>query len=113
PTRSGVVAAAPPADTAAPAISGTPRHGATLTADKGTWTGTTPIDYAYQWRRCGADGSGCGDIPGATQRTYVANAGAVGGTLRVAVTATNVAGTARASSAPTAAVDAIPPSVRT
>src|SRR4029079_16639589 len=97
----------------APAISGTPRDGATLTADKGTWTGTTPIDYAYQWRRCGPDGSGCADIPGATRSTYVATSADVSGTLRVAVAATNVAGTARATSTSTASVDGIAPHAST
>ena len=49
-----------------PSITGTPADGGTLTADPGTWTGTAPIDYDYQWQRCDEDGAGCTDITGAT-----------------------------------------------
>ena len=50
------VAAAPPVNTSAPTITGTPADGETLTVDPGTWDGTTPIDYEYQWQRCDEDG---------------------------------------------------------
>jgi hypothetical protein len=109
----GVVAPIAPASTATPTIAGTARDGATLTANPGTWTGTDPIAFIYRWRRCDGDGQGCADIPGATRDTYVATAADVARTLRVIVTATNVAGSARATSDPTAAVDAVAPSVRT
>jgi fibronectin type 3 domain-containing protein len=107
------VAAVAPDPTAAPSIDGPPRDGATLTADTGSWSGTTPIAFAYQWRRCDGAGQGCADISGATARTYVATAADVARTVRVVVTATNVTGSARATSEPTAAVDAVAPSVRT
>ena len=32
----------------------------------GTWTGTPPITYTYQWQRCDATGTSCADIAGAT-----------------------------------------------
>src|SRR5205823_5912742 len=56
------VTAAPPANTAAPTVSGTPRDGELLTTDTGTWTGTPPLAYSYQWRRCDAGGQNCTSI---------------------------------------------------
>ena len=56
---------APPDDHAAP-----PQEGQTPDRRTGTWTGTTPMTYTYQWRRCDADGEHCVDIPGATAPTY-------------------------------------------
>jgi hypothetical protein len=92
---------AAPVNTAAPTISGTPEQGQTLTAEPGTWTGTAPISYGYQWRRCDADGAACADIAGAAGAGYGVAAADVGRTLRVAVTATNDAGAATATSAAT------------
>jgi hypothetical protein len=103
------VGAEGPASTSAPTISGTPRDGRTLTADRGSWTGTPPITYAYQWRRCDADGAGCASIAGATGSTYDVSAADVDGTLRVAVTATNAGGSATATSAATDRIDALGP----
>ncbi|HEX8647230.1 MAG TPA: hypothetical protein VF715_10035, partial [Thermoleophilaceae bacterium] len=103
------VTATPPANTALPTISGTARHGQTLTASNGTWTGTTPLTYTYQWRRCDSAGASCADISGATSQTYVAQQADVGGTVRVVVTATNSAGNASATSAQTGSVAATAP----
>ncbi|HEX8648665.1 MAG TPA: hypothetical protein VF715_17350, partial [Thermoleophilaceae bacterium] len=103
------VTAMPPANTALPTISGTPQHGQTLTATNGTWTGTTPISYSYQWRRCDSAGASCADISGATSQTYTAQQADVGGTVRVVVTATNAAGNAAATSAQTSSVAATAP----
>jgi len=80
-----------PANTSPPTITGTPEVGATLTATPGTWTGTEPITYAYQWRRCDSTGTTCTDIPDATATTYTATTADTGATLTVAVTATNAA----------------------
>ena len=33
--------------------------GGTLTVDPGTYSGTRPLDYEYQWQRCDADGTSC------------------------------------------------------
>ena len=46
------VVVAAPVDTAAPAISGTPRQGQELTASTGTWTAYPEASYTYQWERC-------------------------------------------------------------
>lgn len=45
-------AAAPPVNTVAPSISGSPDVGRTLTANPGTWTGDPTITYDYQWQSC-------------------------------------------------------------
>lgn len=92
-----------PAVTSSPTVSGTAQDGMTLTATTGSWTGTKPIAYAYQWQGCDSTG-GCNPISGATSATYTAAASDVGSTLKVTVTASNVAGEAVASSDPTAVV---------
>ena len=92
PQATEIAAAAPPANTAQPTISGTARDGATLTADPGAWSGTQPIDYAYQWRRCDGAGASCADIPGATASTYALDGADVAATIRVKVLASNTVG---------------------
>lgn len=106
-SASDTIRAAPataPRNTAAPTIAGTPRQGQTLTASPGTWAGTAPITYGYQWLRCDAGGGNCATIPGATGQTYVATAADVGATLRVAVAARNSAGTSTVQSLATARI---------
>jgi hypothetical protein len=98
-----VQATGAPVSTSPPTVSGTPQVGQTLTAGTGAWTGG-PASFAFQWQRCDASGVSCVDIGGATGGTYVVGSADVGSTLRVVVTATNAAGSASASSAPTAAV---------
>jgi hypothetical protein len=106
---SGTVAAVAPANTVAPAVSGAARDGQTLSAGTGTWTGTDPIAYTYQWQRCDAGGGNCADIAGETGSSYDLAAADIGHSVRVQVTGTNVAGNATASSSPTSAVVADPP----
>jgi hypothetical protein len=75
--------------------------GQTLTASPGTWSGSTPISYTYQWQRCDSTGGKCAAVSGATGVTYVVSSADAGSTLRVSVTATNSVGSATAASAPT------------
>ena len=64
---------APPANTVAPTISGDEEVGETLTADNGTWTGTGPLIYTYQWQRCDFLGENCVDIVGETGDSYTSS----------------------------------------
>src|SRR5436305_6805342 len=99
----GVARAAAPANTAKPTISGTEKAGSTLTASNGTWS-NSPTSYTYQWRRCATDGTACGDITGATSKTYTLTTSDVHHTVRVAVTAKNADGSASATSDPTGVI---------
>ena len=99
----------PPVNTTAPAISGTARDGQTLTASSGTWSGTPPISFAYQWRRCDGGGANCVDLAGANGSAYVVVSADVGSTLRVIVTGSNLAGSSVATSAQTVVVVGNPP----
>lgn len=82
----------PPENVVAPSISGTAQVGQQLTCSPGTWTGTAPITFSYQWRRNGTA------ISGATASTYTLVAADEGATIRCSVTATNVVGSATAES---------------
>ncbi len=88
-----------PSDMVTPTVSGKAQAGQTLTANKGTWAGSTPMAYTYQWQREGST-----NIAGATGSTYVPAVVDVGHKLDVVVSTSNSAGKASASSAETAAV---------
>ena len=99
----------PPSNTAPPTIAGETEQGQVLSADAGSWSGTQPITYAYQWQRCDTGGANCTNI-GSPTSTYALTSADIGSTIVVAVTASNSAGSATASSVPTAIVAASPPS---
>ena len=106
-------AASVPKNTALPTISGTLIEGQTLTSQPGTWTGTQPITFAYQWLRCDKDGNSCSAIIGATSQTYRLSSADVNTTLRIRVTATNKDGSATVISAHTGVVISKRPPVST
>lgn len=101
-------AAVRPQNTVAPSISGTARQGEMLTADPGTWTGTQPITFSYQWRRCDSNGASCANIVGATGRQYTLTSADVANTLRIRVAARNSAGSRAVVSAPSSVIAAKP-----
>src|SRR5579872_2445957 len=104
PTATVAATGQAPKNTSVPTISGTPKESSTLTVDKGGWSGTAPITFAYQWQRCDATGGNCANIAGATNTTYVATSNDVGGVLRADVTASNGRGSTLATSQETGIV---------
>jgi hypothetical protein len=98
-----------PRNQALPVILGVPNDGTTLTATTGTWGGTPPFTFGYQWARCSMDGFNCQSIIGATRSTYSLTSSEVGGRVRVLVTASNAAGSATATSTVTAIVSPVAP----
>ena len=94
-------AQAAPVNTSPPTTSGERREGLRVHAQPGSWTGTQPISFAYQWLRCNQQGRACTAIAGATGQAYRLTGNDVGHKLRVRVRARNNDGTAVATSAPT------------
>lgn len=72
-----------PINTVLPTISGLPVVGQTLTAGDGTWSGTAPITYTYQWKRNGFD------IVGATNGIYIITIDDIGADITLEVVANN------------------------
>ena len=100
---------AAPSNTTEPKISGSNTEGSTLSTTNGSWSGTTPMNFAYQWVRCPtsggkSDGSDCATIGGATTSAYVLSSADVGKRLRARVTASNSDGSTTAASNATAAI---------
>lgn len=81
-----------PVNTVAPVISGTNVVGSTLSSTTGTWTGSPTPTYTYQWKR------GASNIGGATSSTYTLVQADATFAVTCVVTATNVAGSANATS---------------
>jgi Hypothetical glycosyl hydrolase family 15 len=109
-TQTSVVApqSVAPSNSGLPVVSGTDQVGSQLSASAGSWSGS-PTSYAYQWDRCDSSGANCAAISGATNTSYLLVSADGGATIRVAVTASNSAGSSTAASAQTPMV-AAPPS---
>ncbi len=100
----------PPAAVTPPALTGAAIETQTLTATRGTWSGTEPVEHSYRWQRCDLAGAACADAPGQAAETYALTTADVGGTVRVVVSATNAAGTSEAASEATPPIVAAAPS---
>jgi hypothetical protein len=100
-TSHGAVA---PTNETPPTISGNAVVGSKLTANAGTWNGSSPISFQYQWLICGAKGEACSNIGGETDKTFTVRSGDEGNTIRVKVIAGNRDGSANAQSDATKAV---------
>lgn len=81
-----------PFNTIAPVVSGTNTVGSILTTTNGTWSGSLPITYTYQWLRNGSN------IGGATSSTYTLVTADTSNVVSCRVTATNSIGNANATS---------------
>jgi len=97
-----------PAATAAPTISGLAMVEQALTATRGTWSGSQPLTIGLEWLRCDAEGENCQGL-GITADTYTVGAVDVGKTIRVKITAANLAGARAALSDATPVVSALIP----
>jgi hypothetical protein len=99
----GARTAAVPANTSQPLIQGDAVVGRTITTSNGLWS-SSPTSYAYQWQRCTAEARGCGNIGGATSRSYTLRSEDVGHQVRALVTARNADGAATVNSQPSGVV---------
>jgi len=90
-----------PSPLSLPQITGDIAVGGAVATSTGSWSGSAPQSYAYQWEDCSTT---CTVIAGATGARYVVGASDLGRRLRVLVTATNDAGSATAVSPKTAPV---------
>lgn len=89
-------------NTVKPSIAGTPAVGATVTANGGTWSASSPT-FSYQWNIDGVA------VSGATNSTYQPVAGDLGKALTVTVTASKTGYfDATATSDPVTVTDAVP-----
>ncbi len=95
-----------PTATAAPVVTGLVMVEETLTATRGTWSGSPVL--ALQWQRCDAEGENCEDL-GLSGDTYTLLDYDIGKTIRVRISASNAAGTRQAVSDATAVVSELMP----
>ena len=76
----------PPANTSLPQITGTAAAGRALACSTGSWSGSTPQTYAYQWLRNGSP------VSGATGSSIVLAPSDAGHEFACTVTAANLSG---------------------
>src|SRR5689334_6405616 len=89
-----------------------PIVGHLLVANIGSWSGSFPITYAFQWKRCDAGdpvNGTCANITGATLSTYTPTPADKDFRLRVGVTATDSGGSTQQNSEVTAPVVLLAP----
>ena len=72
--------------------------GTVLNGQPGSWDGTKPISFKYQWLRCDENGQTCTNIANQISLTYTTTGADAQHTIRFQVTASNKAGTATATS---------------
>jgi hypothetical protein len=101
---------AAPKNTSEPSISYVypMKVGTVLNGNKGVWSGTAPITYAFQWLRCNDNGESCQKITNATGQKYTVVSADAKHTLRLDVRASNSDGNATARANATSVVPANP-----
>jgi PASTA domain len=99
----------PPASVGRPEIAGNPLEGESLSASDGSWSGTAPFTFSYEWARCNITALFCQTVPGAVARTYALGPADVSFRMRVFVTASNSVGSATMNSSATAPIVARSP----
>jgi Ca2+-binding RTX toxin-like protein len=107
----GVIGSTAPAATDIPRITffgPAPIEGTAISATPGTWSGSPPITYTYQWLQCDSFGNDCNPT-GGTTASYTPTSGDVGHELRVKVTATNNGGSTSSTSNATPVVRGLLP----
>ena len=92
--------------TAQPVLSGPAVVGKELHTTTGLWNSTVTV--AYEWLRCGTDGSACSSISGANTALYRLAPADAGHTIEARVSGTNAAGTTTAVANQTGVVEPVP-----
>lgn len=87
-----IAVSAPPANLTRPVLTGTAAVGHALRCSPGTWSGTAPLAFAYQWERHGAR------VAGRTAASYTVGRSDLGRSLACTVTARNGVGSGNAQS---------------
>lgn len=89
---------AAPANTVAPAVTGTTASGRTLATTNGTWTDDGAPAFTYQWQADTAGNGTFANITGATSQNYVVATTDEANDLRCVVTDTDSGGATAANS---------------